>query len=67
MWTEMVNAAGRIMGYVNPSRICVDTVIRASRSSKRSGEVDNDWLSVEDSVACTRNALDVLATWITWS
>jgi len=67
MWAEMINVAGRILGSVCPNRVCVDTVIRALRSGKRTGEVDNDWLSVQDSVACVRNALDVLATWITRS
>jgi hypothetical protein len=47
MWTEMINAAGRIGGFVSPDRICVDTVIRASRRGEWRGEVDNGWLSVE--------------------
>lgn len=43
----MINAAGRIKGVVSPNRICVDTVIGASRRGKRRGEVDNGWLSVD--------------------
>jgi len=46
MWTEMINAAGQIKGSASPNRICVDTTMRASRSGKREGEVDNGWLSV---------------------
>lgn len=46
MWTEMINAAGRIRGFASPNRICVDTVIRASRRGQRRGEVDIGWLSV---------------------
>ena len=65
MWTETINAAGRTVGFVSPSRICVDTVIRASRSGRWRGEVDNGWLSVQDSVACVRNSLDIPATWVT--
>jgi len=47
MWTEMINAAGRIRGAVSPDRICVDTVIRAVRRGEWQGEVDDGWLSVE--------------------
>jgi len=47
MWTEMIDAAGQIRGSVSPNRICVDTVIRASRTGKWRGEVDNGWLSVD--------------------
>jgi hypothetical protein len=46
MWTEMINAAGRIRGFVSPNRICVDTMIRAVRRGEWRGEVDNGWLSV---------------------
>jgi hypothetical protein len=67
MWTEMINAAGQIRGSVSPNRICVNTVVRALRRGERRGEVDNGWLLSIDSVAGVRDALDVFATWITWS
>ena len=47
MWTEMINAAGRIREFVSPDRICVDIVIRALRRGEWRGEVDNGWLSVD--------------------
>ena len=57
MWTEMINAAGQIEGSASPNRICVDTTMRASRSGKREGEVDNGWLSVDKQRSgCERRA-----------
>lgn len=57
MWTEMINAAGQIKGSISPDRICVDTVIRASKRGKRKGEVDNGWLSVDKQRSgCERRA-----------
>ena len=47
MWTEMINAASQIRGFVSPDRICVDTVMRASKRGEWLGEVDSGWLSVD--------------------